>query len=209
MPDQDVQSQGTNETNTVESNTTGTAITPRPDEAAVDSRVATCERLLNEAVEKDLPATTFADFLKQLGLKAIEAIDYIEEYNQRLEIRRSKAKQHNPATVSSEPPQATGAAVHAQEQEERDRAVEEAAWASFQSSLESASAAPPSGLSPSIFDRMLEIFGQETSTPSLLSKSVLAIAPHLADNDDSVFKDPYSEVQDCLHQPKAFRKPYH
>jgi hypothetical protein len=45
---------------------------------------------------------------------------------------------------------------------------------------------------------MFEILGQETSSPSSLSKSVLAVSPHLADDDDTVFEDPYlSETQKC------------
>ena len=44
-------------------------------------------------MEKDLPAAVLTDPLKNLGLKAIEAIDYLEEFNQRVAIRRSKAKQ--------------------------------------------------------------------------------------------------------------------
>jgi hypothetical protein len=38
---------------------------------------------------------------------------------------------------------------------------------------------------------MLELFGQETSSSTSLSKSVLAIAPHLAEDGNTVFEDPY------------------
>jgi len=39
----------------------------------VDARVCNCEKLLNIAIEQSLPATVFADSLKDLGLKAFEA----------------------------------------------------------------------------------------------------------------------------------------
>ncbi|KAF8804434.1 hypothetical protein BYT27DRAFT_7107276 [Phlegmacium glaucopus] len=45
---------------------------------------------------------------------------------------------------------------------------------------------------------MLELFSQEVSPLSSLSKSVLAVAPHLADVKDSVFEDPHlNEMQKC------------
>jgi hypothetical protein len=64
---------------------------------------------------------------KELGLKAAEAIDYIEKYKQRVEIRRSKAKQCD--SSSDNPPQDEPTGT----QEERDKAVEEAAWATLRS----------------------------------------------------------------------------
>ena len=45
---------------------------------------------------------------------------------------------------------------------------------------------------------MLELLGQEALPSSSLSKSVLAVAPHLAEDEDSIFNDPYlSETQKC------------
>ncbi|KAF8811956.1 hypothetical protein BYT27DRAFT_7088378, partial [Phlegmacium glaucopus] len=54
-----------------------------------------------------------------------------------------------------------------------------------------ASRAVASNLSPNAFEKMLELFSQEVSPSSSLSKLVLAVAPHLADVEDSVFKDPH------------------
>jgi hypothetical protein len=193
MPDPDVQSQGT-----LESNAAGTTDPSHSAslESAVDSRIAACERLVDEAVEKNLPATALADSLKELGLKAVEAADYIEELNQRVEIRRSKAKRRE--SPLHDPPSAeVSGEVPAQDPEERDRAVEEAAWATLRAKLEATAQSPPSGLSSNVLDKVFELLGQEESL-SPLSKSVLAVAPHLADDENTVFEDPHlSETQKC------------
>lgn len=57
---------------------------------------------------------------------------------------------------------------------------------------------PPSSLaSPNTLDRMLEFLGQ-ASTSSPLSKSVLAVALHLAEDEDTVFEDPHlRETRKC------------
>ena len=76
MTDHDDHSQGTLESDPARtgegSNTVG---------STVDSRVAACKKLVDEAVEKDLPATELANSLKRVRLKAHEAMDYIEEFN--------------------------------------------------------------------------------------------------------------------------------
>ena len=184
-----------------ESITTGTAASSRSFDTSIDSRVAACEKLVDEAVEKDLPATVLADSLKELGLKAVKAIDYLDEFNQRIAIRRSKAKEpSSPSREHVEPSAEHGAEAepHANAQEDRDRAVEEAAWASLRSKLEVAAPALSSGLSSSVLDKMFELLGQEASTSTTLSKSVLAVAPHLADDEDTIFGDPYlCETQKC------------
>ena len=77
MPDCDAHSQ-----NTLEGSLTGTAETHQVTETSVDSRVSACEKLVEEAIERDWSATVLADSLKELGLKAIEAVDYIEEFSQ-------------------------------------------------------------------------------------------------------------------------------
>jgi hypothetical protein len=161
----------------------------------------TCEKLVDDAVERDIPATVLADSLKELGLKAIEAMDYIEEFNQRIAIRRSKARvpgspHHEHDGPSTEP--TAEAPSHARAQEDRDRAVEEAAWASLRSKLEVAAPVLSSGLPSSVLDKMFELFGQEASSSTTLSKAVLAVAPHLADDEDTIFGDPYLlETQKC------------
>jgi hypothetical protein len=179
---------------TLESNPSGTAETSRFIEPSIDSQVSACEKLVDEAVEKELPATVLADSLKRIGLKAVEAIDYIDEYNQRIAIRHSKARQHE----SPPPDPSAGIQSEVPDQEDRDRAVEEAAWASLRSKVEAAAPALSSGLPSNVIDKLFELFGQEASTPSVLSKSVLAVAPHLADDDDSIFGNPYlRETQKC------------
>lgn len=185
MTDHDERSQATLDAGTAESSHTH--------ESSVDSRVAACEKLVDEAIEKDLPASSLADSLKGLGLKALEAIDYIEEFNQRVAIRRSKRRHDTPP---GDPP--TEGPDHVQNQQDRDNAVEEAAWASLRAKLDVAVSALSSGLSSNVLDKMFELFGQESPSSSTLSKAVLAVAPHLADDADTVFEDPYlGETQKC------------
>lgn len=187
----DDQSQGIPESNTAETiETTGSV------DQSIVSRVSACEKLVDDAVEKDLPATVLADSLKELGIKAVEAIDYLEDFNQRVAIRRSKTK--DPVQGSPRAEHVAEEPTHARVQEDRDRAVEEAAWASLRSKLEVAAPALSSGLSSNVLDRMFELFGQEASSSATLSKSVLAVAPHLADDEDTIFGDPYlCETQKC------------
>ena len=190
MSDHDGQSQAT-----LESRPSATGVVETSGSASsIDGRLSACEKLVDEAVNKDLPATALADSLKGLGLKAVEAFDYIEEFNQRVAIRRSKARQHD-ASPGAPPVEDQNLAQDGGEQE---KAVDEAAWASLRARLEAAAPALSSGLPSNVLDKMFELFGQEAAAPSTLSKSVLAVAPHLADDEDSVFGDPYlSETQKC------------
>ena len=187
MPDHDLQSQ-----TTADSTTGGSAEASGSSEALFNNRISACEKLVDEAIEKDWPATVLADALKELGLKAVEAVDYIEEFGQRLEIRRGKARDqgspiHDPPADLASP----------EEQDDRNKAVEEAAWASLRSKLGSADPITSSGTS-NVLDKVLELLGQDTLPSSSLSKSVLAVAPHLAEDDDSIFRDPFlSETQKC------------
>jgi hypothetical protein len=171
----------------VESNTLTTAGTSSSTDSSMDSRVAACEKLVDEAVEKDLPASVLAESLKSLGLKAVEAADYLEEFGQRIAIRRSKAKQPGSPTreLSAEVQPA------AEDQFDRDRAVEEAAWASLMSKLQAEVPAPFSSPPSSFVDKMLDLLGQDAASSTSLSKAVLAVAPHLADDDNTIFEDPY------------------
>ncbi|KAF8813206.1 hypothetical protein BYT27DRAFT_7085071 [Phlegmacium glaucopus] len=163
---------------------------------SVDARAIACERLVEDAIERDLSAAALADSLKGLGLKVVEAIDYLDDFKQRIEIRHARAKKQASPPHESSPSTGTGL----QGQEDRDRAVEEAAWATLRAKLDSipASRAAASDLSPNALDKMLELFGQEVSSSSSLLKSVLAVAPHLADVEDSVYEDPHlNETQKC------------
>ena len=174
-------------------------------ESSVNSRVLACGKLVDEALEKGWAASSLADALKELGLRAIEAIDYIEEFNQRMAIRHSKAKQpgtppHEPQVEKADPPA---------QQEERDKAVEEAAWASLYSGLDAAAPTSTSAECPrDVLDRMLELLGQETSSSTSLSKSVLAVAPHLADDGNTVFEDPYLGETQKYKIAYASQKPF-
>jgi hypothetical protein len=166
----------------------------RSDGTSLAERVSACERFVDEAIERDMGATWLADSLKGIGLKAVEAIDYVEDYAQRMEIRRSKARQ--PDSPPGEPQART--TERDEEQRARDQAVDEAAWASLLSKLGSSAQELPSTSQSNVLDKMLEFLGQETSDPSSLSKSVLAVAPHLAEDEDSVFEDPHlSETHKC------------
>ena len=191
MSDRNVASQSTLESQT------------SPSEATTASRVSACERLVDEAIERDMGATWLGDSLKAIGLRSVEARDYIEEYGQRMEIRRAKARQpdthEEPVTEAAEP---------VDEQGNRDDAVEEAAWAALRSKLEMADHDMSSGSRTDFLDRMFEFLGQETSSSSSLSKSVIAVAPHLADDQDSVFDDAY--LNETLKCKSAFanQKPF-
>ena len=189
MPECDAQSQST-----LKSNTTRTAETSGSTNVSLDSRVSACEKLVEEAIEKDLPATTLADSLKELGLKAVEAIDYLKEFNQRVAIHHSKAKQ--PGTPPCE--QSNKASDHPQNHEDCDNAVKEAAWASLCAKLESTIPIPSSSSPSGVLDQVFELLGQEAPSSTTLSKSVLAVAPHLANDEDTVFEDSYlGKTQNC------------
>ena len=163
-----------------------------------------CEKLVDEAVEKSWSPRALGNALKDLGLRAVEAVDYIEELGQRLEIHRAKAR--DPGSPAHEP--TADVPERATEQEERDKAVDEAAWASLLSKLAYTDpAASPD--SSNVFERMLQLVGQESSSsPSSLSKSLLAIAPHLADDNDSVFNDPYLNETQKYKMAYAGHKPF-
>ena len=189
MPNHNEHSQGT-----TESNMAATAGTSHSNDSSVLSQVSACERLVDEAVEKDLSATELADSLKELGIRAAEAADYIDEFNQRIAIHRSKARQPN--SPPDELPER--AETHAPDQREHDKAVEEAAWASLRSKLETAATTCSSDLSTNVLNKVFKLLGQEDSSPSSLSKTVLAVVPHLADDNDMVFEDPHlNETQKC------------
>jgi len=126
MPEHDDQSQST-----LNSATAATAEASHFVEVTIDSRASACNKLVENAVEKDIPATLLADSLKGIGLKAIEAVDYIDEFNQQVAIRCSKAKQPD----SSPHELAAEGSVHAVDQQEHDKAVEEAAWPYFNPGL--------------------------------------------------------------------------
>ena len=99
-------------------------------------------------MEKDLPAAVLADSLKKLGLKAVEAIGYLEEFNQKIAVRHSKAKQSESQHQDS--PHGSPGLAH--DQEGRDKAVDEAAWASLRSKLE------PAGPAQSLCYDFLSLF---------------------------------------------------
>jgi hypothetical protein len=98
--------------------------------------------------------------------------------------------------------------LHCVQDQERDKAVEEAAWASLCSKLETVTLVLSSDLPSSVLGRMFELFEQEASPPTTLSKFVLAVAPRLADDEYTVFEDPYlCETPKCK-MAYASRKPF-
>ena len=192
MPDDEVQSQSTFEG--ASGSTSGSIEASSSVVSPLEDRVTACEKLVNEAVENNWPASELADALKRFKLKAIEAVDYIEELGQRLEIRRAKAR------VSGSPPHdpLAESSSHVEDQEQRDKAVEEAAWAALRSKLGNSAPATSQESSSNTLERVLELLGKESSPSTTLSKSVIAVAPHLAEDEDSVFNDPYlGETQKC------------
>jgi hypothetical protein len=91
-----------NHDNLIKTVATGEARTSSATEPSIVSHLSACERLVDKAIEKELPATILADSLKGLRLKAFEAIDYLKEFNQQLAICHSKTKQCD--TSSGDPP---------------------------------------------------------------------------------------------------------
>jgi hypothetical protein len=122
--------------------------------------------LVEDAVEKNLPASALLIALKGLGLRAVEAADCIDEFNQRIAIHHSKARQHDSPPHDSPIAESDGA----QDQENRDKAVEEAAWALLHSKYETAAPDSSLNLSSGILDRVFDLLGQDTSTSNSLSK---------------------------------------
>lgn len=189
MPVHVTHSQGAVESNTVTSAGASSSI-----DSSVNSRVVACEKLVDEAVEKDLSASVLAESLRSIGLKAVEAADYLDEFSQRVAIRRSKARPPGSPTGES----STEMRPAAEDRIERDRAVEEAAWASLMSKLQPEIPAPFSSPSSSFVDKMLDFLGHDAASSTSLSKAVLAVAPHLANDEDTIFEDPYlKETHNC------------
>jgi hypothetical protein len=135
MAEHDAPSQGS-----VESITSGIAETSHTIDATLNSRILVCKKLVDN--EKDLSALALAEFLRELGLKAGEAVDYIDGFNQCVAIRYSKA--HQPDSPTGNP---SGPSDPVQAQEDRDKAVEEAAWASLCSRLHSSTPTQSSDVS--------------------------------------------------------------
>ena len=135
--------------------------------------------------------------LKELWLMAVEAINYINEFNQRIAIRRSKARQ--PGSPHHEPSAEPAAEVQdCVQDQERDKAAEEACVGISSLQVGDGGPSPIFGPPSSVLDKVLELFGQEAPSSTTLSKSVLAVVPHLADDEDTVFEDPYlGETQKC------------
>ena len=181
---------------------------PSQIEASVSARSAACEKLVDEAIENDWGATMLGDNLKALGLKAIEAYDYIQEYAQRMDIRRAKARQPNSPPHEQHEHSADVEPDHTQDHEARDEAVEEASWASLRAKLESADSVNTSTASSGVLDKVLELLGQEVPSSTSLSKSVLAVAPHLANDDDTVFEDSYLSETQKYKLAYASQKPF-
>jgi hypothetical protein len=189
---------------TVESTAAGSSEVSPSDDVSIARRVAACEKLVDETIEKDLGVTWLKDSLKVLGIKAAEAWDYVEMFAQRMEIRRAKARQQD------SPPRELPAEVsgHDDSQADRDRAVEEAAWASLSAKIDSAEQAVSSGSSSNVLDKILELFSRESSGSTSLSKSVLDLAPHLAEDQDTVFEDPYLSETQKFKTAYASQKPF-
>ena len=144
-----------------------------------------------------------AESLKEFGLKAVEAINYIEEFQRHVAIPCSKARQ--PDCPNHEAPSASDST---QAQVDRDRAVEEAAWTSFRSHINTSAPALSSDASSNVLDEVFQILAQEDSPSTLLSKLVLAVAPHFADNNDSLFEDPYIYKTQKCKVAYANQKPF-
>ena len=85
MADDHAPSQGT-----IDSIVSGTIENSNSNNTTLNNRVSACEKLVEDAIEKNLSVSVLAESLKDLGLKAGEAVDYIDEFNQRVAMQRSK-----------------------------------------------------------------------------------------------------------------------
>ncbi|KAG6906975.1 hypothetical protein DXG01_011140 [Tephrocybe rancida] len=176
--------------------TTGTDPTSQPAPAAntsVESRVAACDKLVNNAVEGVLSAIALTDSLKNLGLTAIKASDYINKYKQRLKVRQGKTRASKPPSRVPTPkglsPDEINTFRRDQDKQKEGvddqaqaKAVKEAAWAQLKVKLESSAVRKPAVASVSL-NKMLELLkaSQDLTSPSSLLKFVLAVAPHLTE----------------------------
>ena len=75
MPNHDAHSQST-----LESTNVRTSETSIPAETSAEMHILACDKLVEEAINNNLPASTLLDGLKELGLKASEVVDYITEF---------------------------------------------------------------------------------------------------------------------------------
>jgi hypothetical protein len=82
----------------------GIAETSHTIDATLNSHISVCEKLVNDAIKKGLSALALAESLKELGLKAREAVNYIDGFNQCVAIRYSKAGQPDSTTGNSSGP---------------------------------------------------------------------------------------------------------
>ncbi|KAG6825096.1 hypothetical protein H0H92_004708, partial [Tricholoma furcatifolium] len=101
------------------------------DSVIVSARANSARSLIDKAVESSMPSDEFAESLRELGLSANEAVEYVEEFQQRIRIRHEKSKEFEAGPRDETPPVGTD--------EERisaeDRAADEAAWAVLKAKL--------------------------------------------------------------------------
>ncbi|KAG6813975.1 hypothetical protein H0H87_007044 [Tephrocybe sp. NHM501043] len=92
------------------------------------------QNLLNRAVESDMEPNEFLLSLRKIGITANEAVNYVDEYEQQMEIKRGKARETTPRPNESpggeRPPEI--------EQNQVDKHIDDAAWAALHAKLEAA-----------------------------------------------------------------------
>ncbi|KAG6828237.1 hypothetical protein H0H87_002646 [Tephrocybe sp. NHM501043] len=154
------------------------------------------QNLLNRAVESDMEPNEFLLSLREIGIIANEATDYVDEYEQRMEIKRGKGR------ATSSPNEPSGDKRLAEIKcNEVVKHIDDAAWAALCAKLKSTGQhQPQKSLERCVrididSDNEQEDHG---SVPSF-SKAVLALAPHLGNLSlSSIVSDPIFEKSHCL-----------
>lgn len=167
---------------------------PMPDEPSgieqVSIQAEKAQKLVDDAVEGIISCQELAESLRDVGITAGQAEDYVDEYNQRIELR--KAKSRRPNSLSPQPDQ-----QQPDNDTERTHAIEEAAWIRLRSKLAKATPVRPENISriPFNVDQVVKFLESAMGPPSPagLSKEVLAVAPHLAQSSTSTLINPYLE----------------
>ncbi|KAG6815113.1 hypothetical protein H0H87_004937, partial [Tephrocybe sp. NHM501043] len=157
------------------------------------------QNLLNRAVESDMEPNEFLLSLRKIGITANKAVNYVDEYEQRMEIKRGKAWETTPRPNESlggeRPPEI--------EQNQVNKHIDDAAWAALHAKLEAAGQQRPPE-SPERRVRIDIVLDDEqdnhASVPSF-SKAILALTPHLGNLSlTTVNSDPFIEKS---HRLKA------
>ncbi|KAG6881850.1 hypothetical protein C0993_012649, partial [Termitomyces sp. T159_Od127] len=167
---------------------------------AVQKRTEACEKLVDETVDGLRSYDSFAQGIRDLGCSLDEAKDYFDAVRQRIEIREAKSKAPAIPTREATPEGLSGEDLEAFHRERSDtisdlareqerahnQAIEAAAWAALRSKLDHIPSANDHVQSPS---QAIDL--HKPSETSSIPRSLLDVAPHLAQLQSQVSADPH------------------